>query len=537
MSYNRGLDRDKDGSSVRAGSLRRPSEIRPCKQVTSSHGPCQPAGIANPATGGEGATSPDGREMALRSAGVARRTGEDSGFARNEVSPLVPKERTVSNLVELYNAAIAEVDASQREADRLAANPDATDEQLTDARRDLEAKTAEAERLDRRCREQEARRRARVQHTPMADGSTKLSIRGVDEPDMYVQGGRSFFHDLYAATLKGDTQARARIDRHQVYEVEQRAITSSTLGGIIPPAYLVDLYAKASRLGRVFADQVNGQPLPDVGMSIILPRLTQGLAAGSQATENTAVSTQDPTETDLTVNVRTIAGYSPVSRQSIERAAYSDQILLEDLIARYWAQLDSQALNGSGASGTFLGLIGTSGIVSVTASTITAAGVYPKIADMLQQISVNMGGIGFIPDKLFMHPRRWAFFCAALDSQNRPFVTPEGGGGGSAFNAMAVGSPSGYGGPVGRLMGIPVFVDGNVPTNLGTNTNEDRIIAVCSPVVHLFERGGDPVTLSFEQQAATSLQVQLVVYGYAAFTAGRYPGASGVITGLTPPSF
>jgi hypothetical protein len=35
-----------------------------------------------------------------------------------------------------------------------------------------------------------------------------------------------------------------------------------TLGGIIPPQYLVDLYAKASRNGRVFADQVNGSRCP-----------------------------------------------------------------------------------------------------------------------------------------------------------------------------------------------------------------------------------------------------------------------------------
>ena len=35
----------------------------------------------------------------------------------------------------------------------------------------------------------------------------------------------------------------------------------------------------------------------------------------------------------------------------------------------------------------------------------------------------------------------------------------------------------------------------------------------------------------------TELSVRLVSYGYAAFTAGRYPGASGIVTGLTPPTF
>jgi hypothetical protein len=58
-----------------------------------------------------------------------------------------------------------------------------------------------------------------------------------------------------------------------------------------------------------------------------------------------------------------------------------------------------------------------------------------------------------------------------------------------------------------------------------------------SQIIHLWERDGDPVTLSFEQQACTSLQVQLVAYGYSAFSAVRYPAAVGVVKGMTAPSF
>jgi hypothetical protein len=60
---------------------------------------------------------------------------------------------------------------------------------------------------------------------------------------------------------------------------------------------------------------------------------------------------------------------------------------------------------------------------------------------------------------------------------------------------------------------------------------------MASGLVHLWEEAGQPVTLAFEQQAGTSLQVQLVAYGYAAFTAGRYPAACGKVTGLVPPTF
>ena len=388
----------------------------------------------------------------------------------------------------------------------------------------------ENERAKQRAREKFKR------HEPEAGGrmSGRLSV---NEPDMYQAGGRSFLSDLYHAQLKGDYGAKTRIDQHQQHEVEKYAITTSTLGGIIPPAYLLDLYAKASRGGRVFADQVNGVQLPDVGMSVIVPRLTVGLSAGSQATESTALTTSDPTEVDLSVPVRTIGGYSPVSRQSIERAAYSDQILFEDLIARYWAQIDSQCISGAGTSGTLLGVLATAGISTSTASTATVAGIYPKIADVIQQIGTAIGGLGYSATKIFLHPRRWGFFEAAVDSQGRPLIVPSG----PAVNVIGSDAP----GPdrmfglVGNMHGLQVFVDPNIPTNLGAGTNEDRIIVVADPLVHLFERQNDPVQLSFEQQAGTSLQVQLIVFGYAAFTAGRYPAASGVVSGagLIPPVF
>jgi HK97 family phage major capsid protein len=435
-----------------------------------------------------------------------------------------------------YDAAIDAVEVAQHAVERALGSPDTPPSLLDELRHDLDLRADELQRLDHQLRNQEARRRARAHFTPMADGSTRITV---DEPDVYVRDGRSFFHDLYLAQLKDDVAARGRIDRHNIFEMEKRAVSSATMGGIIPPAYLLDLYAKASRNGRVVCDQMNPQELPDVGMSLIVPRLTQGLAAGVQASENTAVSTQDPTESDLSIPVRTIGGYSPISRQAIERAAYNDTILFEDLIARYWAALDTQVINGSGSSGQILGLLQTSSISASTASTATVAGVWPKIADVIQQVNVATGGIGFTCDKIVMHPRRWGWLTASLDSSNRPLLVPEGGSQGIGFNVIAVGQASGYGGPVGRMHGLPVFIDANIPTNLGTNTNEDRILAFASGCNHLWERPNDPVTLSFEQQAGTSLQVQLVVYGYAAATWGRYPPSCGAVSGagLVPPTF
>ena len=441
---------------------------------------------------------------------------------------------THTELIASYNEAVEAARQAADAVDEATNYPDNYDDAELRKRRDeFNSSVVRVERLKAEAESEQARKRAREQFQLMPTNQPGMKIK---EPDMYVAGGRSFLTDLYAAQLKSDGQAQERINKHQQREMEKFAITSATLGGIIPPAYLVDLYAKASRNGRVFADQVNNSPLPDVGMSIIVPRLTQGLAAAAQTTQNTTVVTQDITETDLTVNVNTISGYSPVSRQGLERAAYSDQILFEDLIARYWAILDTYCLNGSGSNNQPLGLLGTSSISASTASTATVAGVWPKIADVIQQINTAVGGLGYNASKIFMHPRRWGFFEAALDSQNRPLIVPSGGG----FNQMGVDANQapdyGY---VGQMHGLPVFTDANIPTNTGASTNQDSIIVIADKVVHLFERAGDPVTLSFEQTGATNLTVNLIAYGYVAFTAGRYPGASGAVTGvgLVPPTF
>jgi HK97 family phage major capsid protein len=440
-----------------------------------------------------------------------------------------------TELRDQYNEAKDTVDSLADQLDTLLANPEADKVEVDSVTTEFHAAVAEAERREELMMGKDARERARAQFQRVQTKPEDVQVR---EPDMYRRTGpHSFMSDLFQAQVRGDMQASSRIDRHQQHEIEKRAMTSATFGGVIPPAYLLDLYAKASRNGRVFADQCNQQTLPDVGMSLIVPRITTATAAGIQATENSAATTQDAAETDLTVNVRTIAGYVPVSRQGIERAAYSDQILFEDLIARYWAQLDTQCISGGGGSGTILGVLSTSSISTSTASTATVAGVYPKIADLIQQINSASGGLGYVADKIFMHPRRWGFFEAALDTQNRPLMLPTGGGL-MAFNPVAGGQASGYG-EVGVMHGLRVFTDANIPINLGTGTNEDRIIVMASNVVHLWERDADPVTLSFEQQAGTSLQVQLIVYGYAAFSAGRYPASSGVVSGagLATPTF
>jgi HK97 family phage major capsid protein len=461
-------------------------------------------------------------------------------------------DEKLRGLTEAYNAACDELDSAIAEFEGL--SDDADEDTIKVSREKYAAAEAKAEASKAAKEEyasvQRSKERFKKDDLPESEELARKGLGGitVDEPDMYTKKNKRFVRDLFSAQVKGDFAAAQRLAKHQEYEIErwatklgvdkeQFAVSTGTLGGVIPPQYLVNLYAKAPRNGRVFVDQCNhDDDLPEEGMSIIVPRLTAGGTAAAQASEGTTVAEQDPTEVDLTIPVRTIAGYFPVSRQTLERASYSEPILFEDLIARYHAALDSGAISGAGTSGTLLGLLNTSGISTSTASTATVAGVWPKLADVIQQINTAVGGLGYYADKIFMHPRRWGFFEAALDSQNRPLFGISGEN--YAVTNVAEGDAAGYG-FVGKMHGLPVFIDANIPTNIGAGTNQDAIIVVASRIVHLWEQEDAPVTLAFEQQAGNALQTQLVAYGYAAFTAGRYPAGASAINGvgLVPPTF
>lgn len=413
---------------------------------------------------------------------------------------------------------------------------------VTNARETLDGMRSRLAELDewRAERDRAAAAAAELDDAGSAPDSTRTDpvVQVTSEPLTYREGcGHSFVTDAFRAQFRNDPQAQARISRHQaeMEDIEGRDVATSAFAGLVVPQYLTDFYAPLARAGRVTANLCRSVPLPDAGMTVNISRITTGTATAVQASENSAVQETDIDDTLLTVDVRTIAGQQDVSRQAVERGTLIDQVVLEDLAGSYAAALDAQVINGSGSSGQMLGILGTSGInaVTYTDASPTVAEAFPKIADAIQQINTAR----YLPaDVIVMHPRRWGWFTAAVDTQTRPLVVPNQN---APQNAVGVGQPAEYG-PVGTLFGLPVYTDANIPTNLGGGTNEDRIIVTRSSELFLWEQGsGAPRALSFEETAPGNLTIKFVVFGFAAFTAGRYPASSSVIsgTGLATPTF
>lgn len=360
------------------------------------------------------------------------------------------------------------------------------------------------------------------------------------EPPVYERGnGNSYFRDLVQGTVFGSRDAIDRLVRNDREIADKRrseralTTTSGAGGEFSPPLWMMSEWIRLARAGRVIADQIRHVDLPPGTDVINLPRLATGTAVAQQASQNTAVQSTDATTNSIAANVITIAGQQVISLQLLEQSPLNiDDILLADLAADYATKLDVFVINNNAINA--VGLINAAAagnqITGLTATTV--AGLFPKLADAIQRINT---GRFLPPTKIFMHPRRWGAVLASLDTNNRPLVVPNSLG---PMNAMGIDAQDVVAeGFVGTIMGLPVYQDPSIPTNLGAGTNQDVVIVARTDDSILFE--GTPRTEVFREPLAAQLSLLLRLYNYAAIHASRYPLAIATITGtgLVPPTF
>ena len=442
-----------------------------------------------------------------------------------------------------FRGALSARQAAQDALVALRSDPNLTEQAVADATtardqadNELKARQAKLDELvAEQAREDEVAELAK-RVTPNGHQARVGGARVTSEPEVYRKGGQtSYFRDLVRAQLTGSRESIDRLvrnDRQVADGLQERALTTTDGAGgdFVPPLWMVQDYIELARPGRVTADLVRNEVLPAGTDSINLPRLATGTAVAEQATQNTAVQNTDATTNSVTANVVTLAGQQVVAVQLIEQSPINmDQILLADLAADYAVKTDIFVINNNATNK--VGLLNVSGVNAVSLTATTAVGLYAKVADAIQQIHSTRI---MPPQAIVMHPRRWAMLLAAVDTANRPLVVPSGN---APQNGMGTFGGVNSQGMVGTLQGLPVYVDPNIPTNLGTGTNEDRILILRTDDVILFE--GTPRAEAFREPLAAQLSVLLRFYNYAAIHASRYPKSISVISGvgLVPPTF
>lgn len=388
---------------------------------------------------------------------------------------------------------------------------------------------------------EEAERAANVTDGAAAVKRAQARAQVLSESRTYEKGnGRSYLRDLVRSNpafgLGGAEEAREALARHAqevATDKEFRDLnrTDGTGGYAVPPLWVMQGYVDLARAGRATANVVSNMELPSGTDSINIPKMATGTTTAIQTADNAAVSETDLTDTSITAPVRTIAGQEDLAIQLIDQSPISfDEVVFRDLVADYATKVDLQVISGSGAAGQVLGIRSTAGIETVTAGTATVKSVYSKLADAVQRVHT----LRFAPPSVIvMHPRRWAWFLAAVDTTDRPLVVPSGPGQNQIATLGAVAAEQ----VVGQMHGLPVVTDPNLPTNLGVGTDEDIILVLRASDLYLWE--SSIRTRVLPEVGSGNLTVRLQVYGYLAFTAGRY--AKSVVeiggAGLVAPAF
>ncbi|NBX12846.1 MAG: phage major capsid protein [Acidimicrobiia bacterium] len=399
----------------------------------------------------------------------------------------------------------------------------------------VSALAKEIEKLDERIAQVtdiETRKAAAAELARKVDGSKvetreAAPARVTREARTYSpESANSFIRDAFSAQILGDFDARERLARHMNEErIEKRDVGTAQFAGLVVPQFLTDLAAPFARAGRPVADRARQHVLPAQGMTLSISKVTTGSAVAVQ-TEGDAVQETNMDDTKLDLSVVTIAGQQNVSRQALERGTGIDALVMADLASAYHTLLDSNVVAE---------LFSSAGqAVTYTDASPSVEELYPKILDAVQKVQTTFYAG---PNAIIMHPRRLAFILAATDTTGRPLAVPSPNG---PTNAIATGAGSvQYGNSGYSIAGLPVITDANVATNKGTGTNQDTIYVGNLQELHLWESANAPFMLRFEQPKSAELEVKVVVYGYAAYTANRYPNAWAQIngTGLVTPTF
>jgi len=399
----------------------------------------------------------------------------------------------------------------------------------------IQALKLEVEKLDERINqiaEIELRNSANAEIAAKVDSQVETrNIGGArvtsEEATYHNRSKNDFLADAIAAEFGGSYEARDRIARYQREVLETRDSGTSNFAGLVVPQYLVDSFATLRRAGRPVLDISVNSALPAQGMTLNIGRLTTGVTSYVQASENTAPTESSPDDTLLTINVNTVASMFDLSKQAVLRGTGIETQLLGDAVRSYQTKVDALAINGSGSSGEHRGILNTSGInaVTYTDASPTYAEFFPKLVQAITDISTNFFGSA---THIVMHPSLAGCILRALDGSNRPQFTSNLG---NPQNAAGTFQRPGYDLGGFQILGIPVVLDANMPVNLGTGTNETAVIVGNFDESYVFEdNSGTPLYVRFEQPDG-NIAIRTVVFGFSAYTAGKYPSAFSAITG------
>jgi HK97 family phage major capsid protein len=302
-----------------------------------------------------------------------------------------------------------------------------------------------------------------------------------------------------AFPIPGDgtlAEARSRVQH------ELRSITSTSGGGgFAAPGWVGNLIDTAARTEGRLMGLVTVDQRPGPGLALRLPVQTSP-AVTDVTPEGSAVTATDITTDTQTATGVVIAGEVNVTQALLDNGGgIVDQQISRDLGADLARKMDQQIISGTG-SGELAGLLAHAGITETTYTDATPTVPEYRAAAWTLARDVQVAS-GLEVDTMIVSPTRHSWLQSGIAANSRQVL-------GQDFPAKP----------------LPV---GSVPLNLGSGTNEDRLLAWRKDrvVLHLTPLVFRAVV---DSSLSGSLTVRLQAYTLAHLHLTR-PSAVGVLKG------
>lgn len=304
--------------------------------------------------------------------------------------------------------------------------------------------------------------------------------------------------DVMRADMTRMSWARERQAREALHGRAFVDVTTADVPGLLPPTWLteiIDLIGAA----RPFVSAFSTRPLPDTGMAINYPTVTQRPQVGLQAAEKTDIASRKTTVASGVANVKTYGGGEDISVQVLQRTEPAYLGLVLELYAEEMA-----AAVDAAAIATATGVIPAGNKL-----TVSAAGGNDEITTAFVNAAALIFAANGVPNTVVLGMNAWKAIAGAVDSDGRPIypnASPMNPAGSSALDTRT-----------GDVRGLSFVVDPWLGTNLAIVGWDQAFTSLL----------GGVQTMSANNPS--KLGTDYAVYEFAAFAA-RKPNALVQIT-------
>lgn len=346
---------------------------------------------------------------------------------------------------------------------------------------------------------------------------------------------------LPVSTQAADTQTNTYGDRLVMsakamgqLQLEGKALGEATQGAggyLVPPSYLQNMFAETRRQGNSLRRYGWLASHPVTSNQVLLPK-GSGTATVGIVAEGAVKPSADQTFTQVAVNIFVFAGISKISNQLLQDSSPTAVDLVTRELGTLLGNLEEQKIISGSGTGEPRGILNTTGVNAVTVTATTAQDTIDAILDAIVAIQTTYFAS---PTGVLMHPRRLAKLSKGKTTDTGYLFNPAGSFhapstlySGSGVTSQSTGTTM----TMPTLLGLPVGVSTNIPTNGGAGTNQDSVIVGDWNEAHWFSRQDQ--TLDVSDSAGTAFETNSTWFRLeerAGFSAERYPQAFAVVSG------